>query len=92
MWQVGNWTTESGMWGRPEDDKLKRSVYYVTTKNGAQRQLPAHDVSNTCLIVDPQLPCCSACRHLLAVHTMANGSCPFDSSSRQMLHPWHAGC
>lgn len=34
--QVGNWTTDQAHWERPEDDKSKRPVYYVTTKNGAR--------------------------------------------------------
>lgn len=47
--QVGNWTTESAMWGRPEDDKLKRSVYYVTTKNGARAALALQQHACNCL-------------------------------------------
>ena len=37
---MGNWTTDNAIWERPEDDKSKRSVYYVTTKNGVRVILP----------------------------------------------------
>ena len=35
--QVGNYTLERAMWQRPEDMRNRRPVYYVATKNGAQR-------------------------------------------------------